>query len=284
MIKVGLEYKQNIYTGGIKMKEKQIDRLLRLTDENLADTIRHQIKTLENVKIYETENYMIYSIGVESTDAHLNGALCFNDDYAEEMLNKADDFFKDLGLDFSVWVRDHADFKLEKLLKARGLNPSREPGSAVMVIEDRITEVDLPEGYRVKGVNNRKEIDDFATVVKEAFDKTQPEIDKMYETDETIIAENVISFIIYKDDQPVGAVLTIVSDEVAGIYWVGVVEEARGQGIGSFLTQISTNSGFDSGKDLVVLQASEAGERVYTKLGYQTITRYRTYTIEKQDK
>lgn len=265
------------------MKEKQIDRFLRLSDENLADSIRHQIKTLENVKMYETDNYMIYSIGIESTDAHLNGALCLNDDYAEEMLNKADDFFKDLGLDYTVWVRDHADFKLEKLLKERGLSPRRDPGSAVMVIEDRITEVDLPEGYRVKGVNKRKEIDDFSKVVMEAFDKTQIQVDKMYEVDETIIAENIISFVIYKDDKPVGSVLTVISDEVAGIYWVGVVEEARGQGIGSFITQISTNAGFDSGKDLVILQASEVGEKVYTKLGYQTITRYRTYTIETKD-
>lgn len=266
------------------MKEKPIDRQLRLADQNLADTISHQIKSLENVKMYETENYMIYSIGVESTDAHLNGALCLNDEYAEEMLSKADDFFKDLGLDFTVWVRDHADFKLEKLLKERGLSPRRDPGSAVMVIEDRIKEANLPDGYKVKGVNNRKEIDDFAKVIKEAFDKTNQQIEKMYETDETIISEDVISFVIYKDNQPVGAALTSISDEVAGIYWVGVLEEARGQGLGSFITQISTNAGFDSGKDLVILQASEAGERVYIKLGYETITRYRTYTIENIDK
>ena len=94
------------------MREKQIDRFRRLADKNLADSIRHQIKTLENVKIYETENYMIYSIGVETKDAHLNGALCLNDDYAEEMMNKADYFFKDIGLSFTVWVRDHEDFKL----------------------------------------------------------------------------------------------------------------------------------------------------------------------------
>lgn len=266
------------------MKEKQIDRFIRLADENLADSIRHQIKTLENVKIYETENYMIYSIGVETKDAHLNGALCLNDDYAEEMLKKADDFFNDLGLSFTVWVRDHADFKLEKLLKERGLSARRVPGSAVMAIEDRVTLVDLPEGYKVKGVNNRKEIEDFSRVVKEAFDKTQVEIDKMYQTDETIISEGVLAFIIYKGDKPVAAALTVVSKEVAGIYWVGVIEEARGQGLGSFMTQIATNAGLDSGKNLVILQASEVGEKVYTKLGYQTITRYRTYVVKDNKK
>lgn len=265
------------------MKEKQIDRYLRLADENLADSIRHQIKSIENVKIYETENYMIYSIGVESTDAHLNGALCLNDDYAEEMLKKADDFFNDLNLDYTVWVRDHADFKLEKLLKERGLAPKREPGSAVMVIDERIRVAELPEGFKVKGVNNRDGIEDFARVTKEAFEKTDDEIEKMFENDETVISDSTIAFVIYKGDTPVSGVLTVISKEVAGIYWVGTTEDARGQGLGSYIAQIATNAGFDSGKNLVILQASEAGERVYTKLGYQTITRYRTYTVKNKE-
>ena len=264
------------------MRENQIDRYIRLADENLADSIKHQIKSIKNVKIYETENYMIYSVGVESTDAHLNGALCLNDDYSEEMLSKADDFFNDLGLDYTVWVRDHADYTLEKLLKERGLSPRRTPGSAVMAIEERVTVADLPEGFKVKGVNNRSVIEDFASVVKEAFDKTQIEIDKMYESDETIIDRNVMAYVIYKDDVPVSCVLTVISDEVAGIYWVGTTKGARGQGLGSYVAQIATNAGFDSGKCLVILQASEAGERVYEKLGYQTITRYRTYVMKSE--
>lgn len=265
------------------MTQRNINDYIKLADENLKDSIKHQISNMENVKMYETENYMIYSIGVESTDAHLNGALCLNDDYAEEMLKKADDFFNDLGLDYTVWVRDHADFKLEALLKDRGLTPKRSPGSAVMAIEERIREAELPEGFKVKGVNNRDDIENFAQVIKEAFEKTDIEIEKMYETEETLVHDDIIAYVIYKDDEPVSAVMTVISEEVAGIYWVGTVKSARGQGLGSFITQIATNAGFDSGKNLVILQASEAGERVYTKLGYQTITRYRVYTVKSKE-
>lgn len=262
------------------MMKNTIERDIKLADENLADSIRQQVKTLENVKIYETENYMIYSIGVETTDAHLNGALCLNDEYAEEMLEMADDFFSNLNLSYTVWVRDHADHKLEELLKSRGLKARREPGSAVMTIRNRLKSVDLAEGYKVKGVNSRSTIEDFAEVVKQAFDKTQEEVDMMYQTDETIIDENALAFVIYDDNnRAVASALTIISDEVAGIYWIGVLEEARGKGLGSYITQVSTNAGFDSGKDLVILQASEVGEKVYTKLGYETVTRYRTYIV-----
>ena len=264
------------------MGTDQMDNYRRLADQNLADSIKHQMKSIDNVKMYETEHYMIYSVGVSSTDAHLNGALCLNDDYAEEMLNKAEDFFNDLGLDYTVWVREHADFELEKLLKHKGLSPSRRPGSAVMAIDQRINSAELPDGYKVKGVNSRQEVEDFSKVVKEAFDKNQEQIDKMYEEDESIVSENTIAFVIYRNDKPVSSVLTVLSEEVAGVYWVGTLEVARGRGLGSYITQIATNAGFDSGKNLVILQASEAGERVYTKLGYQTISRYRTYTIKNR--
>lgn len=264
------------------MGENQIDKYIKLADKNLKDSIKHQISSLENVKMYETENYIIYSIGVETTDAHLNGALCLNDDYAEEMLKKADDFFNDLDLDYTVWVREHADFKLEKVLKARGFSPRRTPGSAVMAIEERVRVADLPDGFKVKGVNNREDIEDFARVTKEAFEKTDIEVDKMYETEETLVHDDIIAYVIYKEDQPVSAVMTVISEDVAGIYWVGTVKSARGQGVGSYVAQIATNAGFDSGKNLVILQASEAGEKVYTKLGYQTLTRYRTYVIKNR--
>ena len=265
------------------MGTKQMDNYRRLADQNLADSIKHQMKKIDNVKMYQTEHYMIYSIGVPSTDAHLNGALCLNDDYAEEMLNKAEDFFNDLGLDYTVWVREHADFELEKLLKRKGLSPSRRPGSAVMAIDQRISSAQLADGYKVKGVNSRQEIEDFAEVVKETFDKNQEQIDKMYEEDESIVSENAIAFVIYRNDRPVSSVLTVLSEEVAGVYWVGTTEIARRKGLGSYITQIATNAGFDSGKNLVILQASEAGEKVYEKLGYQTITRYRTYTIKNRN-
>lgn len=258
----------------------KMDEYTRLADKNLEDSIKLQINSVSTGEIYETENYMIYTVGAESEDAHLNGALSFNDEYSEEMMEKADSFFKQRNLDYTVWVRDHADFKLEEILKQRGLSPRRVPGSSVMAIDERIREALLPDGFKVKGVNTREDIDNFAIVTKEAFDKSDVEIEKMYESEASLIDANIRAFVIYRDDTPVSAVMTVLSEEVAGIYWVGTVESARGQGLGSFVAQIATNAGFDSGKNLVILQASEAGERVYKRLGYQTITRYRSYRVK----
>lgn len=254
---------------------------LQKVDENLRDSIKLQINSLEKAQMIETENYIIYSIGVESTDAHLNGALCLNDNYAEEMLQKTDTFFDALDLDYTIWVRAHADVKLEELLKEREVLPNRTPGSAVMLIEENIKKVELPAGFDVKEVKNKKHIADFGKVILHAFDKTQTVINRMFETEKTLLHDAIIAYVIYKDKKPVSAVMTVISECAAGIYWVGTLEEIRGQGLGSFATQIATNAGFNSGKNSVILQASELGEKVYTKLGYQTVTRYRTYTVKR---
>ena len=49
--------------------------------------------------------------------------------------------------------------------------------------------------------------------------------------------------------------MTIVNNGVAGIYWVGSLEQARGQGLGRAATAAATNAGFELGADIASLQA-----------------------------
>lgn len=259
----------------MKINKKQLLK----ADKNLVDSIRLQVESLTDGKMINHEHYFIYSIGIESTDAHLNGAMCLNDEYAEEMVGKAAAFFEELGLAYSIWVRDYADFKLEELLKSKGYTPNRTPGSAVMFIDQKIDGVELSKDFKIQKVETRKEINDFGKVIQQAFNKTSTVINRMLETDETLLHKNIIAYVIYRDKTPISAVMIVLSEEVAGIYWVGTVESGRGQGLGSYATQIATNAGFDVGKKRVVLQASALGEGVYKKLGYETVTKYRSYTI-----
>ena len=69
--------------------------------------------------------------------------------------------------------------------------------------------------------------------------------------------------------------MTIVSHGVAGIYWVGSLERARGMGIGRAVTAAATNAGFDLGADVASLQASPMGGPIYTAMGFETVYDYR---------
>lgn len=255
-----------------------LDKLKR-AHENLGLSIALQMEAVEGARIEKHTDYIIYSIGMESTDAHLNGVLCLGDMNATEVNNKAKEFFTASNLAYTIWIREDADSTLESLLQKQGVKPNRPSGSAVMIREKRLEEVGLPKGFNVQEVTNAQHRKDFGEVIEQSFDKTHELIEKMFETQETLQRDKIISHIIYEDKKPVAAVMTVVYDDTAGIYWVGTVTQARGKGLGSYATQIAANAGFNHGANLVILQASELGEPIYKKLGFQTITKYRTYTM-----
>jgi hypothetical protein len=58
---------------------------------------------------------------------------------------------------------------------------------------------------------------------------------------------------------------------------VGTVASARQLGLGRVITQLATNVAFGRGAANCTLQASEMGEPVYAKLGYETLYHYQNY-------
>jgi predicted acetyltransferase len=71
--------------------------------------------------------------------------------------------------------------------------------------------------------------------------------------------------------------MTIVSHGVAGIYWVGSLEQARGKGLGRAVTAAATNAGFELGAEIASLQASPMGKPIYEAMGYETVFDYRLF-------
>jgi GNAT superfamily N-acetyltransferase len=104
-----------------------------------------------------------------------------------------------------------------------------------------------------------------------------PEVFAHYEGLEKLIVADgdAAAFLADLDGEPVGIAMTIVNHGVAGIYWVGSLEQARGRGIGRAITAAATNAGFDLGADFASLQASHMGEPIYRAMGYERIYDYR---------
>ncbi|MTI67008.1 MAG: GNAT family N-acetyltransferase [Firmicutes bacterium] len=261
------------------MTKLELKTLLKKADKNLLESIIQRITSSKNGKLYKTDSYIVYTIGVDNEDGHLNGVLCFDDNCGKEVLNTANKFFKPMNRNYVIWIRNHADKNLEKILLKEGYKPKREPGSSGMVIKEKIKSVKIPKGFEVKEVKSSKEINDFSLVIKNSFNKPSIVSREMVNGEEILTSSNTKTFIIYEKNIPVAAASMVISDTVAGIYWVGTIKEKRGLGLGSYITKVATNAGFDSGAKRVILQASEAGERVYKKLGYETITHYKCYPI-----
>lgn len=254
---------------------------LNLSHKNLKDTIKHRISNISGGEIYETDNFILYSIGKDTDDPHLNGCISFNDKVAEDIFDQAQKFFKELGFKYSFWIRDGIDINLEKLLIKKGYQPKRKPGSSIMVIDSKIKSQNLPEGYSLKLASKKEDLKAFAEVIEEAFEKDKEIVQRMFSTLAYINSKKVKSFIIYnKDKKPVSVAITSITKDTCGIYFVGTLEKYRSQGLGKAIVEEATNICFHIGKNLVILQSSKLGEIVYSKLGYKKVGVNRVYAIE----
>lgn len=259
-----------------------MDDYLDIAHNNLTGTVRHRITNITSGKIYETDDFMLYTIGIDTADGHLNGCIQCNDDAFEETFKSAEEFFNDLDLSYSFWIREGMDTNLQKLLLEKGYKAKRTPGSSIMVIDKKIEDAPLPDGYFLKQVETEEDIEDFHKVIEDAFEKDPLTVKTMFESKDNLISKNKKSFITYNTDKnPVSAAITSITKDAAGIYYVGTIESERSKGLGKAIVKASTNIAFDMGKNLVVLQASKLGEIVYNQLGFKKIGSYLSFAIEK---
>jgi GNAT superfamily N-acetyltransferase len=73
------------------------------------------------------------------------------------------------------------------------------------------------------------------------------------------------------DGQSVSTSLGFVGGGAVGIYGVGTVPDARGRGYGSAVTLATMDWGAAKGADLAILHATELGEPVYRRLGFEKV-------------
>lgn len=251
---------------------------LDIAHENLIDTLRLRALNIDGGKVYETDDFLLFSIGTASSDGHLNGCVPKSSKAYKETFEEAEKFFADLGFDYSVWVREDIDDDLENILLNNGFFLQRDPGSIIMKREEKIQGAELPEGYSMKEAETQEDIDGFALVVKEAFKKNDKIIKAMFSARKSIVSDDIKSFIIYnKEGKVVSGTMLNISDNSTGLYFVGTLEAERGKGLGKAVVREATNYSFDIGKEIVVLQASKYGIVIYAQLGFDSIGLYKPY-------
>jgi GNAT superfamily N-acetyltransferase len=135
----------------------------------------------------------------------------------------------------------------------------------------------LPPGAELRQVSSQEEVEDYWQIAAASYVSLgfPPEAFGFYTNHTGFLADNVAAFIAYLDGEPASIAMTIVSHGVAGVYWVGSLEKARGKGLGRAVTVAATNAGLDLGADTASLQASPMGKPIYAEMGYEAIYDYK---------
>lgn len=244
---------------------------------NLIDSSR-QLFELDPDATVEAERGWLFGAGSHSHPVISNAAFRI-DDKADpgELISRARGFFGERGRGFSVWVRvgQPEDLDLAGAADSAGLQSVYEMPE--MVLAEPVEAPPVPAGVELRQVSSGEEAEAYWRVAAASYLSLgfPPEVFGFYANHEGLRAENVAAFIAYLDGEPVSIAMTIVSHGVAGIYWVGSLEQARGRGLGRAVTAAATNAGFDLGANVASLQASPMGKPIYTEMGYETVFDYR---------
>jgi GNAT superfamily N-acetyltransferase len=203
-----------------------------------------------------------------------------------EFLERAREFFGARGRGFAVWAPggEPDDRDLIATLEVGGLQMVYEMPE--MILDRRPEERPPPDGIDLRRVASPTDTKDYWEVATSAYASLgfPPEVFEFYDDLDGLRAENVAAFLARVDGRPAGIAMTIVSRDVAGIYWVGSTEEVRGRGLGWAVTAAAVNAGFDLGAEIASLQASPMGESLYRAMGFETIFNYQLYLCPKPER
>ncbi|MEX2108119.1 MAG: GNAT family N-acetyltransferase [Solirubrobacterales bacterium] len=244
---------------------------------NLVDSSR-QLFELDPGATVEAGPGWLFGAGSPEHPVISNAAFRTDDSVdAGEFIARAKSFFGERGRGFTVWVRgeEPEDRDLDAAATSAGL--SQVYAMPEMVLNSRAEARPLPDGAEIRRLTSDEEAEDYWRIAAASYVDIgwPPEVFGFYEGADGLTADNVVAFIAYLDNEPVSIAMTIVSHSVAGIYWVGSLEQARGEGLGRAITAAATNAGFDLGAELASLQASPMGKPIYSAMGYETIFEYR---------
>lgn len=252
---------------------------LRHTHLNLVDSSR-QFFELDPGAAIEAEPGWLFGAGCSTHPVISNGAFRRDDGLdAGEFVTRAQRFFAARGRGFSVWVRggQAEDRDLAAAAEAAGLQLVYEMPE--MTLSEKPEPPELPPGAELRRLTTVDQAPDFWRVATTSYSDIgfPPEVFAGYTDHAGLLTENVVAFLALLDGEPVGIAMTMVSHGVAGIYWVGSLEQARGKGIGRAVTAAATNAGFELGADIASLQASPMGKPIYEAMGYETAFEYQMW-------
>ena len=245
---------------------------------NLLDSSR-QFFELDPGAAIEAEPGWLFGAGCSTHPVISNGAFRRENSVDPgEFITRAEKFFAARQRRFSIWVRggQAEDRDLVAAAEAAGFQLVYEMPEMTLALGEKLASPELPPGAELRQLTAVEQATDFWSVAVASYASIgfPPEVFTGYTNHAGLLAENVVAFIATLDGEPVSIAMTMVSHGVAGIYWVGSLEQARGKGLGRAVTVAATNAGFDLGADVASLQASPMGKPIYLELGYETAFEY----------
>jgi hypothetical protein len=248
-------------------------RLLHACDVNLWLSNAAFLGTSVNGEVVESRDLFITNCGLPETEFNRAFLKDPGGDLAPAF-ERAEAYFHRVGLPFAFTVRSDLEAECAEALRAAGCErQAQAPGMVLAPIHDGSRPV---PGLEIREVTTNEDLTRFQETAFEGFGFPK-QAGHLFITEQFLRAPGVKLYLGLVDGEPASTSSLVTTPGIAGIYWVATVEAHRKRGLGEALTWAAVRGGVASGCTAASLQASEMGEPVYARMGFETPIHYVKY-------
>lgn len=200
-----------------------------------------------------------------------------------EFVEGANLFFGEKSLDYQLMLTDSQNGESARMLGERGLTCDARVPAMLLSIENLV--VPKPSDYplEIVEVTTPDQLQDYLKVCAASYSFPDFIGDRIF-NNHYLEDPAAILYLGYDEGEAAAASMRVEdpnekgqTDALAGIYWVGTKPEFRKRGHGERLTHFACEQAREDGFSIVSLQASEMGEPIYKRMGFETTGYYHRY-------
>jgi ribosomal protein S18 acetylase RimI-like enzyme len=262
------------------LNAKTIERIL---EDNFYEKVTFLPKLCDSMKIQDNDAISFIDAGVSSDTfnvACLRNKEKLSENEAKNMVN----YYTEKNVPFALWVGpQNFDEEVEKILQFANLKCVETELAMAVDSQNAVMKFSEVDGFVVKEVSGIDEFKDYGFVMASVFDPFDEEAIAFYEK----ISANYDCnngtyrmFVGYMNNEPAAICCSIISDKkFGGIYDIVTNPKFQRKGLGTHMTSVAIKNLIDVGCDVVGMQASDDGQHVYKKMGFESFGTFRVYSV-----
>ena len=255
----------------------QTSKILRNpSEEDLADAIRENFRSLikrmvitSNWELTQTRDltYTITDFDISMFNRVIRTRL--TPKKADRIIQEMISLYSSRGKGF-MWMTSPKDtpHNLAVRLENAGMKRDDTPGMAAELSQIKLT--GIPEGLEVERVEGLDRLELYCDIMIRGYplpDSIAGDWTRMMI--KMGVDDSLRHYIGHMDGEPVATSTILLSDGVAGLYMVATLPEARGKGVGSYMTVYPFKEAEREGYRFGILHSTRMGYSVYRRLGFQ---------------